>query len=195
MLIPRKQVDEEGNEIDPREELIQRLIEYKKYKSVLEELRQMEEVRSKKVLRGNAIKELEDIATKALVDSELESLNLFKLLKTFERVMARFEDRTSTKTVHKIQNYGYTIQGQQSYIFNIIDRNERASFEEVFQKMENRIHAIVTFLGLLELLNLQEIGIVLGEGINNFWLVPKTNTDDEPEPMGSSELIAEDEVQ
>lgn len=194
MLIPRKQVDEEGNEIDPREELIQRLIEYKKYKSVLEELRQMEEVRSKKVLRGNAIKELEDIATKALVDSELESLNLFKLLKTFERVMARFEDRTSTKTVHKIQNYGYTIQGQQSYIFNIIERNERASFEEVFQKMENRIHAIVTFLGLLELLNLQEIGIVLGEGINNFWLVPKTSTDDEPEPMGSSELIAEDEV-
>ena len=44
MLIPRKPVDEEGNEIDPREELVARLLEYKKYKSVLEEMREMEEI-------------------------------------------------------------------------------------------------------------------------------------------------------
>ena len=196
MLIPRKQLDEEGNEIDPREELIQRLIEYKKYKSVLEELRDLEASRAKMSIRGNSIKELEDIATKALVDSELESLNLFKLLKTFERVMARFEDRSSVKTVHKIHNYDYTIQGQQKYIFNLIDSSERPSFDDVFKNLENRIHAIVTFLGLLELLNLQKIGIVLGEGINNFWLVAKEHTDDEPEPGDASEdLVSEEEVQ
>lgn len=194
MLIPRKQVDEEGNEIDPREELINRLIEYKRYKSVIEELRTLEAERASKVLRGNTIKELEDIATKALVDSELESLNLFKLLKTFERVMARFEDRSSTKTVHKIQNYGYTIQGQQDYIFNIIERSERASFVDVFEKMENRIQAVVTFLGLLELLNLQQIGIVLGEGINNFWLVPHEDIATEPEDKINSDLITKDKV-
>jgi segregation and condensation protein A len=194
MLIPRKQVDEEGNEIDPREELINRLIEYKRYKSVIEELRTLEAERASKVLRGNTIKELEDIATKALVDSELESLNLFKLLKTFERVMARFEDRSSTKTVHKIQNYGYTIQGQQDYIFNIIERSERASFVDVFEKMENRIQAVVTFLGLLELLNLQQIGIVLGEGINNFWLVPHEDIVKEAEEKINSDLITKDKV-
>ena len=194
MLIPRKQVDEEGNEIDPREELINRLIEYKRYKSVIEELRTLEAERASKVLRGNTIKELEDIATKALVDSELESLNLFKLLKTFERVMARFEDRSSTKTVHKIQNYGYTIQGQQDYIFNIIERSERASFVDVFEKMENRIQAVVTFLGLLELLNLQQIGIVLGEGINNFWLVPHEDIAKEAEDKIDSALITKDKV-
>ena len=49
MLIPRKPIDEEGNEIDPREELVQRLLEYKRYKSVLEEMRQMEEKRTKQV--------------------------------------------------------------------------------------------------------------------------------------------------
>ena len=194
MLIPRKQVDEEGNEIDPREELINRLIEYKRYKSVIEELRTLEAERANKVLRGNTIKELEDIATKALVDSELESLNLFKLLKTFERVMARFEDRSSTKTVHKIQNYGYTIQGQQDYIFNIIERSERASFVDVFEKMENRIQAVVTFLGLLELLNLQQIGIVLGEGTNNFWLVPHEEANNETDDAINSDLITKDKV-
>jgi len=47
MLIPRKEVDEEGNEIDPREELVQRLLEYKRYKSVLADMRKLEEQRSK----------------------------------------------------------------------------------------------------------------------------------------------------
>jgi segregation and condensation protein A len=56
MLIPRKELDEAGNEIDPREELIQRLMEYKRYKSVLEEMRQLEEMRSQKNPRGNVSK-------------------------------------------------------------------------------------------------------------------------------------------
>lgn len=172
LLIPRKPLDDEGNEIDPREELVQRLIEYKRLKSVLEELKQMENQRALKSNRGNASKELQKIATKALVDSELESLNLFRLLKTFERLLDRYEDRNSKKTVHTIMNYDYTIKGQQEYIFSSIEKKEKTSFMDLFGQLENRIHAIVTFLALLELLNLQKIGIVLGEGTNNFWLMP-----------------------
>jgi len=114
-----------GNEIDPREELVQRLLEYKRYKSVLDDMRAMEEKRSKQEDRGNISRELKVIANKALVDVELESLTLFKILKTFEKVMDRYED-------------------------------------------ENR--KIVTFLGMLELLNLDKLHIIQGEGINNFWL-------------------------
>ena len=172
LLIPRKPLDDEGNEIDPREELVQRLIEYKRLKSVLEELKEMENQRALKSNRGNASKELQKIATKALVDSELESLNLFRLLKTFERLLDRYEDRNSKKTVHTIMNYDYTIKGQQEYIFSSIEKKEKTSFVDLFGQLENRIHAIVTFLALLELLNLQKIGIVLGEGTNNFWLMP-----------------------
>ena len=58
MLLPRKPLDEEGNEIDPREELVQRLLEYKRYKSVLEDLRKLEEDRSFRNLRGNVSREL-----------------------------------------------------------------------------------------------------------------------------------------
>ena len=54
MLLPRKPVDEEGNEIDPRQELVQRLLEYKKYKSVLEDLRKLEDIRSFMNPRGYA---------------------------------------------------------------------------------------------------------------------------------------------
>ncbi|KGE89525.1 MAG: segregation and condensation protein A [Phaeodactylibacter xiamenensis] len=169
MLIPRKPVDEEGNEIDPREELVQRLIEYKRVKSVLEEMRQMEARRAKQSYRGNVTKELHSIATKALVDAELESVTLFKLLRAFERIVERFE-YANPKTIHQIVQFSYTIEGQQEHIFSRIQGGRRATFTEVFSACRNRIHAIVTFLALLELLNLQEIRITVGLGYNNFWV-------------------------
>ena len=109
-------MDEEGNEIDPREELVQRLLEYKRYKSVLEEMRQMEEMRGLQSHRGNVSRELQRIANKALVDAELESVNLFKLLRAFERIMERFET-AHPKSVHRIVQFSYTIEEQQSHIF------------------------------------------------------------------------------
>jgi segregation and condensation protein A len=170
MLIPRKPVDEEGNEIDPREELVQKLLEYKKYKSILEEMRQLEEDRALRSYRGNTSKDLKDIATKALVDIEMESLTLFKLLKVFEQVMKRFDNANAQATVHTIINYNHTIQGQQEYIISKLKKGEKTDFKEIFGVCEDRMHAIITFLGLLELINLSEIMILQGEGINNFWL-------------------------
>jgi len=170
MLIPRKPVDEEGNEIDPRDELVQRLLEYKRYKSVLEEMRQKEEQRAQQVTRGNRAKDLKVIADKALVDLELESLSLFKIMATFEKVMERFEDASRKTQVHTVVNYNYTIQGQQVYILSRITQKTRTAFANIFSHCENRMHAIVTFLALLELLNLSKLYLVQGEGINNFWL-------------------------
>ena len=171
MLLPRKPVDDEGNEIDPREELVQRLLEYKRYKSVLEEMRALEEQRALKKERGNAAKELQQLATKALVDVELESLNLFKLLKTFERLLQRFEDQKHQQVVHQVLRYPYTIKEQQAFIFSQIENGKRANFKHLFEGLDNRIHAIVTFLALLELLNMQQLRVLQGEGANNFWVL------------------------
>lgn len=169
LLIPRKPVDEEGNEIDPREELVQRLLEYKRYKSVLDDMRQLEEARSVREHRGNVSRELRQIASVALVDVELESLTLFRLLKTFERLVSKFEE-DKNRVVHKIVRWDYTIAEQQDYIFSKIKKGKKTAFKGLFKKMENRIHAIVTFLALLELLNMNQIQIVQGEGVNNFWV-------------------------
>lgn len=170
MLIPRKPVDEEGNEIDPREELVNRLLEYKRYKSVLDEMRTLEESRSLKNYRGNAAQELQQIATKALVDVELESVTLYKLLRAFERVMQRMEDAQKRATVHQIAQFSYSIEEQQEFILNTVFQKERASFSDIFSACSTRIHAIVTFLALLEMLNRQHIRLIGGEGVNNFWL-------------------------
>ncbi|GJM31632.1 MAG: segregation and condensation protein A [Saprospiraceae bacterium] len=181
MLLPRKPVDEEGNEIDPRHELVQRLMEYKRYKSVLDELREYEEIRAQQTHRGNVVKELKSIATKALVDAELESVNLFKILRAFERIMARFDDSHPT-TIHQIAQFAYTIQDSQVMIFEKLSKNKRADFKTIFGDCKNRIHAIVIFLALLELLNMDKVSIIIGEGTNNFWL-----TEAEPEPEAISE--------
>ncbi|MEQ1744789.1 MAG: segregation/condensation protein A [Saprospiraceae bacterium] len=170
MLLPRKQVDDEGNEIDPRHELVERLLEYKRYKTVLDDLRRLEEVRAFMTPRGFATTELRKLAETTLADAEMESVSLYKLLRVFERLLARFEEDQKARRVHTVYNFNYTIQDQREYLQGKLRRGEQAPFEEIFLALENRIHAIVTFLALLELLNAQEVVLVQGEGMNNFWL-------------------------
>ena len=170
MLIPRKEMDEQGNEIDPRMEIAQKLLEYKQFKDVIDDFVNLEDIRNSRFHRGNAASELKLIANKALVDAELESLSLYKLLMTFKKVMEKYEDNQNTFTVHSIIRYNYTIEQQQHYIYTKITVGVKTRFEELFENLENRIHAIITFLGLLELLNLQRVKLTQGEGANNFWV-------------------------
>jgi segregation and condensation protein A len=181
MLLPRKQLDDEGNEIDPRRELVDRLLEYKRYKSVLDELRRLEEVRAFMNPRGYASAELRKLAETALADAEMESVTLYKLLRVFERLLEKFEEEKKNKRVHTVYNYNYTIQEQRGYLLEKLKKGKKSSFENLFLALENRIHAVVTFLALLELLNEQAIALVQGEGVNNFWLTlpEKTNSSDD----------------
>jgi len=180
MLIPRKEVDEQGNEIDPREELIQRLLEYKAYKEATNELRQREEARSMAFPRGNIEIELSALAEEALADAELESLTLYKLLQAFKRVMERFED-AKRHPVHTIVQYNFTVQEEQALIITKMVSKPRLDFMDIFSDVESRIHAIVTFLALLEMINNQVVRILAGEGINNFWIEPMLHAEEHTE--------------
>ncbi len=187
MLLPRKPLNEEGEEIDPREELVQRLLEYKRYKSILEDMRSLEEARSLRETRGNISRDLQQVASRAMVDVELEQLTLFRLLKTFERVMRRLEEGGKAPVVHTIVRYNYTIASQQAFILSAVEPGRKTTFEAVFLHLENRIHAIVTFLALLELLNLQQLTLLQGEGSNNFWLSLPEDEGATDRPVGEEE--------
>jgi len=169
MLLPRKQLDEDGNEIDPRQEIIQKLLEYKKYKSILEEMRALEETRRKIHGRGNTLRDLKEIGNKALVDVELESLTLYKLMKVFQRCMDKYENRQA-QTRHTIVRFDYTVEDQRKFIINRIKGKSKFAFVDLFEGLDNRIHAIVTFLALLDLFNSQTISVLQGDGMNNFWV-------------------------
>ena len=109
MLIPRKEIDEEGNEIDPRHELVQRLLEYKQYKSVIDEFKDKEQDRARKILRGNVSAEIKALAEHALIDVELETLTTYKLFKSFRTVLERYKN-VKEKYVHQIVKYPYTLK-------------------------------------------------------------------------------------
>ncbi|QSE98092.1 segregation and condensation protein A [Fulvivirga lutea] len=169
MLLPRPQLDEEGNEIDPREELVKHLLEYKKYKSVLEELKEMEAGQIDKEKRGNLAKELRSLSESVNVESEMQDLDLYKLLKVFQNVMERYEVEKN-KPRHEVIQYPYTISGQRDFIMDNLANRNKISFGEIIEQDANKIAVIFNFLAILELLQLNMVTLIIGEGFNNFWV-------------------------
>src|SRR5918997_1897382 len=86
MLLPRKELDAQGNEIDPRQELVDKILEYKKYKEAAVKMAEMEAERMLLVRRGNIQKEMLQIGEEAGEGTEIQTITLFKLMKAFERV-------------------------------------------------------------------------------------------------------------
>jgi segregation and condensation protein A len=167
MLLPRRELDEEGNEIDPRMEIAQKLLEYKKFKATLDDFKILEEHRSQIVSRGNIKKELKIIAQKSMIDGEMETLSLYGLLKKFHQILEKQEKR-NRRPQHTIIDYPYTIKDQEKYIRNSLSTKQYVDFEQLFIPLENVFHAIVTFLALLELLNAEIISILNGPIPNQF---------------------------
>jgi segregation and condensation protein A len=85
MLLPRKEVDEQGNEIDPRQELVDKILEYKKFKEASVKLAELEATRMLMVKRGNLQKELSHLGEEASEGTEIQTITLYKLMKVFEK--------------------------------------------------------------------------------------------------------------
>jgi segregation and condensation protein A len=170
LLLPRPQLDEQGNEIDPREELVKHLLEYKKYKSVVEQFHKLEETELMKEKRGNLMKELRALAESTNVEAELQDVDLFKLLTVFEKVLKRQEEEKN-KPVHQVIQYPYTMEGQKEFILSEVTSKERVAFTELFVNAPTRIALIFNFLAILEMLANGFLSIQVGEGFNNFWVM------------------------
>lgn len=169
MLLPRPELDEQGNEIDPRQDLIQRLLLYKQYKEACEDFRSLEDDRSRKTERGNVQRELANIAMQSSQSEELMNLTLFHLLSAFQKVVRRFDDEKK-RVRHKVVQYPYTIGEQKSYVRNFISSHDKTSFIDLLYTCDNKVHVIFTFLAILELMQEQILTVTIGMGYNNFWL-------------------------
>lgn len=189
MLLPRKELDAEGNEIDPRQELIDKLLEYKRYKEAAATLAEMEAIRHLMVRRGNLQKELAGIGEEAGEGTEIQTITLFKLMKTFGKVMQRIQQRQN-RPVHTVVRYNYTMEGSRKHILKVVRQERTLSFERLFEVCENRLHAIFLFLSMLELVQLNYMTILSGEGRNNF--IVEYNTDRPDDPMEDAVLTAPD---
>lgn len=167
MLLPRKEIDALGNEIDPRQELVDKILEYKKFKEAAVQMAEMEAMRMLMMKRGNLQKELAQIGEEASEGTEIQTVTLFKLMKAFEKVMQRVHDRNN-KPVHTVVRYNYTMEGSRENMLNMVRTEKTVSFEKIFEQCQDRIHAIFLFLSMLELAQQKYMSIMVGEGRNNF---------------------------
>jgi segregation and condensation protein A len=187
MLLPRKEIDAAGNEIDPRQELIDKILEYKKFKEASAKLAEMETVRMLMIKRGNLQKELSQIGEEAGEGTEIQTVTLFKLMKAFEKVVQRIQEKNN-RPVHTVVQYDYTMEGIREYMLTISQKEKTLSFEKIFEVCENRIHAIFIFLNMLELVQQKYMSIIIGEGRNNFLVEYNENREEDQ----STELTSDD---
>ena len=178
MLIPRKEIDEQGNEIDPRQELIDKILEYKKFKEASAKMAEMEAERMFMLKRGNLQRELASIGEEAGEGTEIQTITLYKLMKAFEKVVLKVQERNN-KPVHTVVQYNYTMEEVRHYMLTLSKAEKTLSFEKLFEVCEDRIHAIFIFLNMLELVQQKYVTLLVGEGMNNFILEFNENREEE----------------
>jgi segregation and condensation protein A len=169
MLLPRYEADDDGNQTDTKEDLIRKLIEYKKFKEICEDLHPFEDERFKQEKRGNIRFDIEQTETMALPGEELSEVNLYKLMLVYDRLVKRYLTR-SEEVTHTVVQYPYTIEQQKKAIENLLKINNMMDFKAIAGQSENKVHFVYNFLAVLEMLQQEMIDIQIGLGFNNFWV-------------------------
>ncbi|MFY7861206.1 MAG: segregation and condensation protein A [Chitinophagales bacterium] len=179
MLLPRKKLDDEGNEIDPREELVQKILEYKQFKEISLKLAEIEDHEMLKMKRSGAEMELKVIADLYRTELEMEHVTVNKLYTVFEKLLRQKATREDV-SAHEVKFVEYSIEDEKSIILNKLF-NGQLTFEILFEHINLKVHAIYHFLAILELVQENKVKLTIGEGTNNFW-ISKTN-DEESETV------------
>lgn len=171
MLLPRPVLNESGEIEDPRRELIDRLMEYKRYKAVQEAMQLLEEDGSQVFKREFAKKEEKLFLEADSPEEELNNIDLYTILRTFKRVWERHEDRMA-RPKHVIKPYPYNVEDVKTRIADVVSDGSRIEFSSFIMEHPDKIYCVFTFLSILEMAQMQQISLVLGEGFNNFWICP-----------------------
>lgn len=169
MLLPRPELDEAGNEIDPRQDLVQKLLEYKRYKEVLSTIDRLETEQRQRLQRGNLAEELLAIQQQIGSEQGLLPVGVYPLFKAFVRAMQRFEGR-GEEIKHQIASWPYTLADKKKWLLTQLESAKKTAFTQIFEAFRDKMEAIFTFLAILELLQEQKISLFAGEGFNQFYL-------------------------
>lgn len=164
MLLPREK-NEKGEEIDPREELIKALIEYKRFKEVSFDLAKFEEKSKKIFFRGNFEEDPKLISSD--YHTLLKNVTVFDLAKMFKNIVDKIPPKP---VIHQVQKFSVTLEEMQEYILNRLKEVERTSFLDLVIEFYDKIKIIVTFLASLELVKAGKIGLDVSEEHNMFYL-------------------------
>lgn len=159
MLLP-KEVDEEGEEIDPRAELVARLLEYKRYRLMADELADMEEGALKHFYKKQTLPpEVACYQPPVDLDSLLDGLTLAKLQRIFEQVMKRREDKIDPirSSFGTIRREPISLEQKIGSVLSYARQARRFSFRQLLEGQKDKLEVVVTFLAVLELMKIGKI--------------------------------------
>ncbi|RYF93171.1 MAG: chromosome segregation protein ScpA, partial [Chitinophagaceae bacterium] len=162
------------------QELIDKILEYRRFKDAAAEFANMEATRMLMVKRGNIQREVSAIGEEASEGTEIQAITLFKLMKAFEKVIKRLEEKNN-RPVHTVVRYNYTMEESRAQMLSMAQTEKVLSFEKIFDTCNERIQAIFTFLSLLELVQQKYLSIMIGEGKNNFLIEFNEDREEEAE--------------
>lgn len=161
MLLP-KEVNEEGEEEDPREELVRQLLEYKMYKYMSYELRDRMAAAAKNVYKLPTIPK-EVLAYREPVDTKelLDGLTLKKLNDIFQSVMRRQEDKVDPirSKFGKIEKEEVSLPDKMKEVGEYARFHRYFGFRDLLSRQASKVQVIVTFLAILELMKMGIIRI------------------------------------
>ena len=155
MLLPREVDQETGEEMDPRAELVNRLLEHKKYKLMAEELADREFDAYKVFFREPALrKEDAEWTQPVYLDELFQEVTLTRLQFVFQEGMRQREDRIDPERSRfgTIKREPISLKMQIEAVMNYARAHESFSFRDLLEKRRSKLLLVVTFLAVLELM-------------------------------------------
>ncbi len=156
MLLPDDGPDTDEDEgPDPREELVQRLLEYKRYKEAAADLGDRDRRWRELYPRGET-----PVVTVRKDEDLLSDLTLFDLVDALQGVLAR----TPSERLMEILPENLTVKDRMDAVLRVLEGKESVTFVALFEPPMNRLVVVVTFLALLELIRIGMVRVFQGEG-------------------------------
>jgi segregation and condensation protein A len=152
MLVPLSPVEAAGEEEqeDPREALVQRLLEFQRYKTAAGILHQQAEIRAATWTRPDSVLPKFDDAGEEMLEA-----GLFDLIAAFKELL----ERRKVLLAHEVETQGKSLEQRIDELLAFIREGESLEFLELFRALETKADMIVTFLALLELIRLKRVKV------------------------------------
>ncbi len=170
MLLPRE-IGPDGEEEDPRAELVRRLIEYKRYKEMSLEFSKIEDeqrkVHYRKFFQADPAVQIEDEEQDMLKD-----ITLFNLIAAYKKAL----DSMPKRVVHEVQLFNVTIEEQMSYALDYLRVNGEATLMKLVGHMTEKMRIIVTIIALLEMTKNKAISLLRIDGEDDILIRSVGNT-------------------
>lgn len=161
MLLPVQESEEdEYDGVDPRDELVKRLIEYKKFKEAAAALREKEDYQKNTFGRNFHSEWDEDDA------DFLKEVSVYKLLEAFSKILKN----ASGDPLYEIRLEEVSVTEKMAFIMEALETKPKVRFEDLFTEIKNRMELIATLLGLLELMKQQMIRVFQEREFGPIWV-------------------------